>query len=278
MKKPTVMIIGSIGHVGPYVVDETLRLGYKVRSIIWNAEKFANLPAEVDRVEGVLTDVSKLGLPLEGVDALICQVGLRKDVGNNPETINYQEFSNLMRALQGRKIPVVLLTAVNSFLNTNEIAPEAYFQMRLAELLVRASGVPYTIVRAGKLLNGLTVNPRITATSSAFIGENSEDQVSRASSLTGRQLGRVLANAVFNENAHGKTMEVYATQGDELPPDELFSEVPNDKFDVVKSLARNDNASSAFPPEIIDDIRSIKHIFDKAEIIRNQEQKSIGGK
>ncbi|MBO6259158.1 MAG: NAD(P)H-binding protein [Succinivibrio sp.] len=268
MKKPTVMIIGSIGHVGPYVVDETIRLGYKVRSIIWDAEKFANLPAEVDRVEGVLTDVSKLGLPLEGVDGLICQVGLRRDVGNNPETINYEELSNLMKALQGRKIPVVLLTAANSFLNTNEIAPEAYFQMRLAELLVRSSGVPYTIVRSGKLLNGLTVNPRITAVSSAFTEEHSEDQVSRASSLTARQLGRVLANAVFNEKAHGKTIEIYATQGEELPPADIFNDVPDDEFDAVKSLERNDNASSSFPPEIIDDIRSIKHMFDKAEQFR----------
>nr|MCR5536985.1 NmrA family NAD(P)-binding protein [Succinivibrio sp.] len=92
MKTRTVMVLGAVGHVGPYIVDETLKLGHKVRALIWNAEKSANLPSEIGRVEGRLDDVSRLSLPLEGVDGLIVQVGMARNIGNNPEIIDYRSL------------------------------------------------------------------------------------------------------------------------------------------------------------------------------------------
>ncbi len=296
MKTRTVMVLGAVGHVGPYIVDETLKLGHKVRALIWNAEKSANLPSEIGRVEGRLDDVSRLSLPLEGVDGLIVQVGMSKNIGNNPEIIDYRSLSNLLKALEGRKVHVVIMTAANSFLNTNEIAPEAYFQMRISELMVRCSGLPYTIVRCGKALNGLTVNGLIKATPLSKIiddphalmlakkaaqlaaeerkekGQEAEENEAemdleehRRASLTARQVGRVLANSIFCEKAYGKAFEVYGIPGEQVTQDDFFSSIPVEHFDVAKALARNDSQAASQPPEIIDDIKEIKEMFEKGE-------------
>ena len=298
MKKRTVMVLGAVGHVGPYIVDETLKLGHKVRALIWNAERSANLPSEIDRVEGRLDDVSRLSLPLEGVDGLIVQVGMAKNIGNNPDTIDYRSLSNLLKALEGRKVHVVIMTAANSFLNTNEIAPEAYFQMRISELMVRCSGLPYTIVRSGKALNGLTVNGFIKATPlskiiddphalmlarkaaelaaeerrESGVKEEPEEETAemdleehRRASLTARQVGRVLANSIFFEPAYGKAFEIYGVPGEQESKEDFFSKIPVENFDVAKALARNDSQCASQPPEIIDDIKEIKEMFEKGE-------------
>ncbi|MCR5536361.1 MAG: NAD(P)H-binding protein [Succinivibrio sp.] len=297
MKTRTVMVLGAVGHVGPYIVDETLKLGHKVRALIWNAEKSANLPSEIGRVEGRLDDVSRLSLPLEGVDGLIVQVGMARNIGNNPEIIDYRSLSNLLKALEGRKVHVVIMTAANSFLNTNEIAPEAYFQMRISELMVRCSGLPYTIVRCGKALNGLTVNALIKATPLSKIiddphalmlakkaaqvaaaerketgapqPEENEDDMDleehRRASLTARQVGRVLANSIFCEKAYGKAFEVYGVPGEQPTQENFFASIPKENFDVAKALARNDSQAASQPPEIIDDIKEIKEMFEKGE-------------
>ena len=68
--KHKVMVLGCVGRMGSYLADEVKKAGFQVRSLIWDADRAANLPPDIDRVEGLLNDVSRLSLPLEEVEAL----------------------------------------------------------------------------------------------------------------------------------------------------------------------------------------------------------------
>ncbi len=266
MKKKTILALGVIGHVGPYLVDEAVKLGYKVRCFIWDARKCSNLPEEVDRIEARLDDVSRLIVPMQDVDGIIVQTGDLRSVGNNPEMIDYRSLRNVLDALDGRPVPIVVLSSVDSSSSTCNLSHECYFNMRMCELMARCSGLKYTIVRSNKIRNGLSNHYKLASDRIDSVVDKDES-ARRAGSLSARQLASVLVNALFSEHAGGKSFDVFGTEGEKTVDfDAFFNTIPPDNFDASAVLQRQtDQVSNGQPPEIIDEIRTLAHAFAKGK-------------
>ena len=86
-KQKTVLAIGAVGAIGTYVVDEAIAAGYKVKALILDAEKSANLPEEVDVAVGDFDDTFVLSAALHSVDGIILILGQRSAFENITENI-----------------------------------------------------------------------------------------------------------------------------------------------------------------------------------------------
>ena len=247
-KKKSVLVIGAVGPLGSYLTDEVERHGYRVKTLIWNARRPANLPPSVMKLEGKLDQVSTLTLPLSFVDGMIIISGENKNMGNLPMEIDFASLKNLVLGLDGRKIPTVLLTSADGLeASNNHITPQAYFEMRISEILVHSSGLPYTIIRMYNAFPGLARHRHFVASP-----VENPDRTTRRHSLSCRQVGDIAARCLFNPEAHGKSFELFADdEGETADADEFIKSIPG--YEITPE-ACFEAGKSWVEPDLINDI------------------------
>lgn len=91
---------------------------------------------------GDLTDAASLAAAVDGVDALVVTHGSHG--GRSAEAVDYGGVRTVLQALNGRRVHIALTTAIGVTRRT-----VTHDWKRRGERLVRASGLPYTIVRPG---------------------------------------------------------------------------------------------------------------------------------
>ncbi|MEE1621908.1 NAD(P)H-binding protein [Zafaria sp. J156] len=109
------------------------------------------LPAGAEVVPGDVTVPESLASAVEGVDAVVLVLGSDGTGRAGAEAVDYGGVRNVLAALGGRPVRIVLMTAIGfTHRDTayNRVS-HAHDWKRRAERLVRASGQPYTIVRPG---------------------------------------------------------------------------------------------------------------------------------
>ncbi|XP_042427930.1 protein TIC 62, chloroplastic-like [Zingiber officinale] len=176
--KDLAFVAGATGRVGSRLVRELLKLGFRVRAGVRNAQRAEPLLQSVrqmkldletgtsgtepaEKLEIVECDLEKKGdiLPAIGnASVLLCCIGAsEKEISDitGPYRIDYKATENLIRAATIAKVDhFILLTS----LGTNKIGfPAAILNLfwgvliwkRKAEEALIASGLPYTIVRPG---------------------------------------------------------------------------------------------------------------------------------
>ncbi|KAJ0980340.1 hypothetical protein J5N97_008595 [Dioscorea zingiberensis] len=173
--KDLVFVAGATGRVGSRTVRELLKLGFRVRAGVRNAQRAETL---VKSVQQMKLDDSSGSTPVEKLEIVQCdlenQSGIKPAIGNasiviccigasekeifditGPYRIDYKATENLINAATVAKVDhFILLTS----LGTNKIGfPAAILNLfwgvliwkRKAEEALIASGLPYTIVRPG---------------------------------------------------------------------------------------------------------------------------------
>ena len=205
------LVVGATGSIGRLVVEEALRAGHAVRALVRNLQAAKQLPAQAERVQGDLTVPSSLKGALDGIDAIVFTHGSSGQSKVDAERVDYGGVRNVLEALNGRPLRVALMTAIGV---TNRTA--AYNRStaihdwkRRAERLVRASGLPYTIVRPGWFDYNAPDQHRL-----AFLqgdrrhaGDASDGVVAR------RQIAQVLVASLASSAALRKTFELVAERG-----------------------------------------------------------------
>jgi uncharacterized protein YbjT (DUF2867 family) len=164
---------------------------------------------------------------VEGVSAMIVATcgGAQRD--NSPVVIDYFGTEHLMKSAVAEGIGLVIfISSIHASRpdHYQDVEPTSLGWKARAEELVRASGVPYCIVRAGWLTDGpggeaLTLSQ----------GDIAEGHLARA------DLADVCARLLVVEDARGKTFEVVAAHGGEGRP--LESAIKDLKPDRVPSAA-----------------------------------------
>lgn len=203
----TVLVVGATGGIGHLVVAEAVRQGYATRALVRNPEKAAQLlPPEADVVVGDVIRPETLPRALEGVDAVILTLG--SEGGESPELVDYGGVRNVLEALGGQRARIVLMTSIGLTSRSGGYGQLLDWKRR-SERLVRASGLPYTIVRPGWFdfndagqhrLVALQGDPRHT-------GTPADGAVAR------RQIAQVLVHAVGSPEAVDKTLELISETG-----------------------------------------------------------------
>jgi uncharacterized protein YbjT (DUF2867 family) len=206
-EKGTVLIAGATGGTGQAAVEQALEKGYSVRVLVRDREKAATLFG--DRVTYAIGDVREPGTlrgAVRGVRYVISALGSSgaRDPENSPELVDYGGVKALAEAAKMAKVEQFVLTSAMGVTDPdnqlNQILDNILQWKLKGEMAVRATGMPYTIVRPG----GLTNEPGGQQGLKVIQGDP-KDVVGRISRT---DVGAVLVNALGRKEAFGKTFEV----------------------------------------------------------------------
>lgn len=251
--KPVVLVVGASGTVGQPVVAYSLKSGYETRALVRNAKQARLFPEGVQIVVGDLTRPETLHDAVDGVTGIVFTHGIR---GNNPdaaEKVNYGAVRNVLSVL---KTParIALMTTVGV---TKPSVGHDW--KRRGERLVRASGLPYTVVRPGWFdYNDSDEHLLVLRQGDThWAGSPSDGVISR------KQIAQVLVDSLTSSAANRKTFELVAEQGpaqSDLIP--LFSDLPADSVTSVDAIGDRDNLPLAKePPAVLRDLDAIRGRF-----------------
>jgi len=221
-----VLVIGATGSIGRPVVEESLRRGYPTRAFVRDPRKASSLPDGAEVVVGDLTQPETLRPALEVVDGVVFTHGTHGDP-DEARAVDYGAVRNVLGALEGRRVRIALMTSIG-VTNHGSYAPADW--KRRGERLVRASGLPYTIVRPGWFDYNAPDQQRLVM----LQGDRRQSGTPADGAVSRRQIAQVLVACLSSESAERKTLELISEHGSpqsDLEP--LFSAL---KADAAGSL------------------------------------------
>jgi len=142
-----ILVAGGSGRLGTLIVRRLAVRGLGVRVLTRDRRRTAHLEdRRVEVVEGDVRDGGSLGAALAGVDTVVSAIHGFGDVGNvSPASVDRDGNRNLVDAAASANAAVVLMSIVGA----SAAHPIELFRMKhAAEEHLRASGAPWTIVRA----------------------------------------------------------------------------------------------------------------------------------
>ena len=207
----TVLVVGATGSIGRLVVAEALRQGHAVRALVRDAGRARALAQEAECVVGDLTQAQTLSAAVEGIDAVVFTHGSDGGGKAAAEQVDYGGVRNVLQALGQRQVRIALMTAigVTNRQGAYNRATQIHDWKRRAERLVRASGLPYTIVRPGWFDYNAPDQRHLVFLQgdTRHAGDSSDGVISR------QQIAEVLVHSLTSDAARGKTFELVAERG-----------------------------------------------------------------
>jgi uncharacterized protein YbjT (DUF2867 family) len=198
-----VLVVGATGSVGRLVVTEGLRSGYSVRVLVRHASQARQFPPEVELAVGDLTRTESLAPALDGVDAIVFTHG-SYGAAPGPEVVDYGAVRNVLTALGKRRARIALMTTIGV---TDRKGTHDW--KRRGERLVRASSLPYTIVRPGWFdMNDPDQNRLVL-----LQGDKRQSGTPSDGVVSRHELAHVLIWSLQSQGALRKTFELVAEQG-----------------------------------------------------------------
>jgi len=252
-----VLVVGATGSVGRLVVQEAIRQGHSVRALVRTPGKAQSLSSAAQGVTGDLTRPDTLVKAVDGIDAVVFTHGSDGNGKVGSENVDYGGVRNVLRALGGWTARIALMTSIGVTNRTGSYnqSTEAHDWKRRGERLVRASGMPYTIVRPGWFDYNAPDEHRLQFLQgdTRQSGDSSDGVVAR------RQIAEVLVHSLTSDQARQKTFELVATKGpapDNL--DVLFASLDDDPDGTLDGVRDKPNQPLADEPQrVLDDLDAL---------------------
>jgi uncharacterized protein YbjT (DUF2867 family) len=218
-------VAGATGQTGRHIVAELVKRNIPVRVLVRNLELAKQvLPPEVELVLGNVLNAGALENALTDAiadcDVLICATGAKPSLNAlEPYLVDYIGTKNLINAAKTKNIQhfaIVSSLCVSKFLHPLNLFWLVLFWKKQAEQYLQASGLTYTIVRPGGLLNrekegGLVLSGADTL----FEG-----------SIPRTKVAEVTVDALFEASAKNKVIEIVVSADvSDRPIGELFAAV-----------------------------------------------------
>jgi uncharacterized protein YbjT (DUF2867 family) len=145
MKK--VLVTGSTGYLGRYVIKELKKQDYWVRALARNVKKLEDLNEYIDEVfEAEVTKTETLNGICDGVDYVISSIGItRQKDGLTYMDVDYQGNKNLLDQAKKNNISKFIYVSVINAHLMKELKGIQAKELFVDELI--ESGLDYTIVR-----------------------------------------------------------------------------------------------------------------------------------
>jgi len=209
--RKTVLVVGATGSIGYLVVEEAVRQGFAVRALVRTPSKARQFPAQVEVISGDVTRPETLTTAVDGIDAVVFTLGSNGAGKVGAETVDYGGVRNILLALGSRTARIALMTSIGVTNRTGSYnrSTESHDWKRRSERLVRASGLPYTIVRPGWFdYNKANEHQLVFLQGDTRQAGNSSDGV-----IARSQIAEVLVHCLSSDQALRKTFELVATKG-----------------------------------------------------------------
>jgi NADH dehydrogenase len=141
-----ILVAGGSGRLGTQIVRRLVARGLGVRVLTRDRTRAAHLDGQVEVIEGDVRDAGSLGAAMAGVATVVSAIHGFGDVGRvSPASVDRDGNRQLVEAAVKAQAAVVLISIVGA----SATHPIELFRMKhAAETQLRASGVPWTIVRA----------------------------------------------------------------------------------------------------------------------------------
>ena len=252
-----VLVVGATGSIGRLVVEEALRQGHAVRALVRDLDRAGSLPDDVQRVVGDLTRPETLAAAVNSIDAIVFTHGSDGQGRAGAERIDYGGVRNVLVANGGRPVRIALMTAIGTTdrLGAHNRSTEGHDWKRRGERLVRASGLPYTIVRPGWFDYNAAEQHRLVLLQgdTRHAGNPSDGVVSR------RQIAEVLVRSLSSDAADRKTFELVAERGPATTDlDALFASLDADAVGALDAVRDASNMPLADEPaRVREDLRRL---------------------
>lgn len=219
VREPLILVAGGSGRAGRYVLEHLQAEGLRFRATTRSRdEAVASLGsrfAAVEWIEADLRDPAQAAGAMRNVDQVISVIGANQVSGDNSaEFVDYGAVKNLVDAAVRENVRhFVLLTAIgvtdpdHPF---NKVTRGALGWRLRGEDHLRSSGLSYTIVRPGGLVNDPAGQQGLR------IEQGDRWQPLLRSTLSRADLAQVLVEALRNPAARNTTFEL--VNDPELPP------------------------------------------------------------
>ncbi|VVP83388.1 hypothetical protein PS910_02181 [Pseudomonas fluorescens] len=251
--KPVVLVVGASGTIGQPAVEESYRNGYETRALVRDPDQARLFPKGVKVVVGDLTRPETLHEAVAGVTGIIFTHGIRGNDPEGAEAVNYGAVRNVLSVLK-QPARIALMTTVGVTKPT-----VGHDWKRRGERLVRASGLPYTIIRPGWFdYNGANEHRLVLRQGDEhWSGSPSDGVIARS------QIAQVLVASLTSAEANRKTFELVAEQGAaqaDLAP--LFAALPADPADSYDAIGdRNNLPLSQEPASVARELEAMRGRF-----------------
>jgi uncharacterized protein YbjT (DUF2867 family) len=249
-EKTVVLVVGASGSIGQPVVAEAFRRGYETRALVRDPKQARLFPDGVKVIVGELTRPDTLHQAVDGVTAIVFTHGISGNDPQGAEQVNYGAVRNILSVLNA-PARIALMTAVG--VTKPSIGHD---WKRRGERLVRASGLPYTIVRPGWFdYNDSDQHQLVLRQGDThWTGSPSDGVISRS------QIAQVLVASLTSAPADHKTFELVAEKGPaQTDLDPLFAALPADPATQVDAINDRDNLPlSAEPESVVQDLNTLR--------------------
>jgi uncharacterized protein YbjT (DUF2867 family) len=187
-------------------------------------------------ISGDVTRSETLTAAVNGVDAIVFTLGSDGAGKVGAETVDYGGVRNVLAALGSRTARIALMSSIGVTNRTSSYnrSTESHDWKRRAERLVRASGLPYTIVRPGWFDYNKADEHQLVFLQgdTRQAGDSSDGVIARS------QIADVLVHSLTSDQAVRKTFELVATRGPaQKNLGDLFAALeldPENRFDGVR--------------------------------------------
>ncbi|MBD2580259.1 SDR family oxidoreductase [Oscillatoria sp. FACHB-1406] len=200
-----VFVAGATGQTGRRIVKELVKQNISVRAMVRDLEKGREiLPPEADLVVGDVLNRASLADAIADCTHLICATGATPSFdATGPYKVDYEGTKNLVEAAKSKNIQQFVL--VSSLCTSKFFHPLNLFWLVLywkqqAENYIQKSGLPYTIVRPGGLLNEDNSDSIIMASADTLF----EGRIPRT------KVAQTCVAALFQPEAKNKIVEIVA--------------------------------------------------------------------
>jgi uncharacterized protein YbjT (DUF2867 family) len=230
-------------------------MGYETRALVRDPAQAELFPKGVRVVVGDLTRADTLREAVEGVTGVIFTHGINGNDPTGAEAVNYGAVRNVLSVLKA-PAHIALMTTVGV---TKPSVGHDW--KRRGERLVRASGLPYTIVRPGWFdYNDRDQQRLVMRQGDTHWASSPSDGV-----IARTQLAHVLVASLTSPAANRKTFELVAERGaaqTNLEP--LFSALPSDPAGSYDAVGDRDNLPLAKEPAtVVRDLEVVRGRFQR---------------
>ncbi|MDN4481364.1 SDR family oxidoreductase [Demequina muriae] len=200
-----VVVIGATGSIGRVVVPALAAHGLAPVAAVRDPDRARELLPNVETIRADVTDPAGLARAVRGADGIVLVHGSDR----RPADVDYGAVPAVLEALDGARPRVVLMTSMAVTHETGSWREIMRWKAR-GERLLRASGVPATIVRPGWFdaqppdFRGVTLE------------QGDRTPVDSRRGVSRRHIADAIAQSLLHDEAVGVTFELFSAPGDAL--------------------------------------------------------------
>lgn len=249
-----VLVLGGTGTIGREVLALLAERGVAARTLTRDPERARTvLGPEAEIVRGDLTRVEDLRAAADGADAIVMTHGAPYGSGDYEE-IDYGAVPRLLAALDGRTVPVALMSSIGASRALRSGPTGLLAWKRDGERVLRASGLPHLVVRPGWFDAAGPGEER-----AVLLQGDARD----SGGVRRRDVAEALVQGLLGGQGLGRTVEVFSGSGRPLTEsewDEAFAALPPDAVEDARG-ARDPELPEPDPESVAADLSRVRGAF-----------------